>query len=87
MRRSGATLRRHGRRAGLLLRGRIEKPDQRIYEIACERLGVRPSEVVFLDDLEANVAAARRLGMRAVLFQSNAQAIADVEACLADSAG
>jgi putative hydrolase of the HAD superfamily len=65
----------------------IEKPDQRIYEIACERLGVRPSEVVFLDDLEANVAAARRLGMRAVLFQSNAQAIADVEACLADSAG
>jgi putative hydrolase of the HAD superfamily len=65
----------------------IEKPDQRIYEIACERLGVRPSEVVFLDDLEANVVAARRLGMRAVLFQSNAQAIADVEACLADSAG
>ena len=65
----------------------IEKPDRRIYEIACERLGVHPSEVVFLDDLEANVAAARRLGMRAVLFQSNAQAIADVEACLADSAG
>ena len=65
----------------------IEKPDRRIYEIACERLGVRPSEVVFLDDLEANVAAARRLGMRAVLFQGNAQAIADVEACLADSAG
>ena len=65
----------------------IEKPDQRIYEIACERLGVRPSEVVFLDDLEANVVAARRLGMRAVLFQSNGQAIADVEACLADSAG
>jgi epoxide hydrolase-like predicted phosphatase len=65
----------------------IEKPDRRIYEIACERLGVHPSEVVFLDDLEANVAAARQLGMRTVLFQSTAQAIADVEACLADSAG
>jgi len=65
----------------------IEKPDRRIYEIACERLGVHPSEVVFLDDLEANVAAARQLGMRTVLFQSTAQAIAGVEACLTDSAG
>jgi epoxide hydrolase-like predicted phosphatase len=62
----------------------IEKPDQRIYEITCERLGVHLSEVVFLDDLEANVAAAGRLGMRAVLFQSTAQAITDVEACLAE---
>jgi epoxide hydrolase-like predicted phosphatase len=65
----------------------IEKPDRRIYEIACERLGVHPSEIVFLDDLEANVAAARQLGMRTVLFQSTAQAIAGVEACLTDSAG
>jgi epoxide hydrolase-like predicted phosphatase len=62
----------------------IEKPDQRIYEITCERLGVHLSEVVFLDDLEANVAAAGRLGMRAVLFQSTAQAITDVKACLAE---
>jgi epoxide hydrolase-like predicted phosphatase len=64
----------------------IEKPDRRIYEIACQRLGVHPAEVVFLDDLEANVVAARHLGMRAVLFQSTAQAITDVEACLTDSA-
>jgi epoxide hydrolase-like predicted phosphatase len=65
----------------------IEKPDQRIYEITCERLDVRPSEVVFLDDLEVNVVAARRLGMRAVFFQSTAQAITDVEAYLTGSAG
>jgi epoxide hydrolase-like predicted phosphatase len=64
----------------------IQKPDRRIYEIACQRLGVHPAEVVFLDDLEANVVAARHLGMRAVLFQSTAQAITDVEACLTDSA-
>jgi epoxide hydrolase-like predicted phosphatase len=62
----------------------IEKPDQRIYEITSERLGVRPSEVVFLDDLKANVAAARQLGMRAVLFQNTAQAICEMEACLAE---
>ncbi len=65
----------------------IEKPDQRIYETTCQRLGVHPSEVVFLDDLEPNVAAASRLGMRAVLFQSTIQAIRDVEACLTDCPG
>jgi epoxide hydrolase-like predicted phosphatase len=65
----------------------IEKPDRRIYLLTCERLGVRPGEVVFLDDLEANVVAARELGMRAVLFRSTAQAIDDVEACLVGSAG
>jgi FMN phosphatase YigB (HAD superfamily) len=42
--------------------------------------------VVFLDDVEANVVAARQAGMVAVLFQSTARAITDVEACLADSA-
>jgi epoxide hydrolase-like predicted phosphatase len=65
---------------------RIEKPDRRIYEITCERLGVRPSEVVFLDDLEVNVDAARRVGMRAVLFRNTTQAISEVDACLMDSA-
>jgi putative hydrolase of the HAD superfamily len=61
----------------------MEKPDPRIYRLTCERLGVRPGEVVFLDDLEANVAAARAVGMRAVWFRTTAQAITGVEACLA----
>src|SRR4029453_4243024 len=64
----------------------IEKPDRRIYGITCERLGVRPNEVVFLDDLEVNVVAARQIGMWAVRFQSTAQAICEMEACLADPA-
>jgi epoxide hydrolase-like predicted phosphatase len=64
----------------------IEKPDRRIYEITCERLGVRPSEVGFLDDLEVNMVAARQVGMRAVRFQSTAQAIYEMEACLVDPA-
>ena len=56
---------------------------RRIYLLTCERLGVAPGEAVFLDDLEANVVAAREVGMRAVVFGSTDQAIADVEACLA----
>jgi epoxide hydrolase-like predicted phosphatase len=56
------------------------KPDPRVYELTCTRLGVRPGEVVFLDDAEFCVAAARAVGIDGILFQDNAQAIADIEA-------
>jgi putative hydrolase of the HAD superfamily len=62
----------------------IAKPDQRIFKLACERLGVQPAEVVFLDDVEENVAAARACGLHAILFRDTIQAIADIEACLHD---
>jgi epoxide hydrolase-like predicted phosphatase len=65
----------------------IEKPDRRIYLLTCQRLAVHPSEAVMVDDVEANVMAAHEVGMRTVLFQRTAQAITDVEACLADSTG
>ncbi len=58
------------------------KPDPLIYRIVCERLGVAAGEVLFLDDVDANVDAARALGMRAITFINTEQAIADVEAHL-----
>jgi putative hydrolase of the HAD superfamily len=61
----------------------VAKPDPRIYAITCERLGARPTEIVFLDDVERNVAAATACGIHAIQFQDNAQAIAAIEACLA----
>jgi len=60
----------------------IAKPDRRIYELTCERLGVQPAEMIFLDDVERCVAAARESGIHAILFQNTAQAIADIQACL-----
>src|SRR5260370_31968864 len=39
----------------------LRKPDPPIYELACERLGVRPDEAVFLDDLGVNLKTARAL--------------------------
>ena len=60
----------------------IAKPDPRIFARTCERLGVRPDEAVFLDDSARHVAAARALGMAAILFADTAQAIADLDACL-----
>lgn len=44
----------------------LRKPDPRIYQLACETLGARPPEVVFLDDIGRNLKAARALGMATV---------------------
>jgi putative hydrolase of the HAD superfamily len=60
----------------------IHKPDPRIYAIASERLGVPPAEIVFLDDLQPNVDAARACGFQAILYTTTSQAIADIEALL-----
>ena len=55
------------------------KPQPRIYEILCERLGLAPVEIVFLDDSSKIVEAARAFGMHAVLFENNAQAISAIQ--------
>jgi len=45
----------------------VRKPDSRIFEIALGHLGeLAPHEVVFLDDYQANVDAARSLGLQAL---------------------
>lgn len=46
----------------------VAKPDPRAYEICAERLGVKPGDVLFFDDTERNVRAAREAGMRAEVF-------------------
>ncbi len=56
------------------------KPDPQIYHIACERLGVTPRRAVLLDDLIANVEGARAIGMNAIVFRNNAQAISELQA-------
>lgn len=61
----------------------VAKPDPEAYLEVCRRLDVAPQEAVFLDDRDVAVAAAADVGMAAVLFQGNAQAIADVEKLLA----
>lgn len=60
----------------------VRKPDPRIFALASERLGIVPAEIVYLDDVLANVDAARACGFQAVHFTSTPQAIADIEALL-----
>ncbi|HVV89503.1 MAG TPA: HAD family phosphatase [Solirubrobacterales bacterium] len=59
------------------------KPERQIYEITLERLGLPASACLFIDDLEVNCEAARKLGFTAVHYRDADQAIADVRAALA----
>jgi FMN phosphatase YigB (HAD superfamily) len=53
-----------GRLAGYVASGveRVMKPDPAIYRLCCERFGLAPSEMLFVDDSARNIAAARDLG-------------------------
>lgn len=61
----------------------IRKPDPRIFELACETLGIEPQEAVFLDDIGINLKAARALGMTTIKVEEVETALADLQAVLA----
>ena len=49
------------------------KPDRRIYWKALRAIKLRPEETVFIDDVPRFLEGARKVGMKGVLFRSNAQ--------------
>ena len=57
---------------------RLVKPDAAIYRYALEKLGVRPEEALFIDDKQANVDAATRMGMKGVVFSTVERLRADL---------
>jgi putative hydrolase of the HAD superfamily len=63
----------------------MRKPDPAIYELTLERLGegVSAGDCLFIDDLEINITAAEKLGMSAVRFVDNEQAIPEIREALA----
>jgi epoxide hydrolase-like predicted phosphatase len=60
----------------------LRKPDPRIFMLACDRLGIRPDEAVFLDDIGANLKSARQLGMTTIKVVDPGQALAELETVL-----
>jgi putative hydrolase of the HAD superfamily len=60
----------------------VRKPDARIYELACEQLGVEPSEVVFLDDLGVNLKPAAAMGMTTIKVVDPAVALRELSAAV-----
>lgn len=60
----------------------VTKPNPKIFEIAAERLGVEPEEVVFTDDIDRYCVAAEAIGMKAIVYQDFNQFKAELEKLL-----
>ncbi|KAM5311689.1 acyl-CoA dehydrogenase family member 10 isoform 1-T3 [Glossophaga mutica] len=58
------------------------KPDPRIYKLCLERLGLQPSESIFLDDLGQNLRAAASLGMHTIKVNDPEAAVKELETLL-----
>jgi len=58
----------------------VRKPDPRIYQHACDLLGVRPEQCIYLDDLGINLKPARALGMRTIKVGDPDVAIDELQA-------
>ena len=49
----------------------VAKPDPKIFEIALEKAGVRPSEAVFVDDFYVNIEGCEKVGMKGIHFKDS----------------
>ncbi len=63
---------------GIVISGEIQlvKPERAIFEHLLDRYGLAAADTAFIDDHPANIAAAKALGLRAILFQDAQQCAA-----------
>jgi len=48
---------------------KLSKPDPKIFLLACERLGVKPEDCVFIGRKESYVEVAQSLGMKGFVYE------------------
>ena len=58
----------------------LAKPEPAIYQHAAEGLAVPANEILFIDDREENIAAARAVGMQAILYSTHDHFLVDMTA-------
>ena len=58
------------------------KPEKEIYEKLFEKYSLKPEECLFIDDIPANVAEAKRLGMKAIRYMDPEQLAANIDQAL-----
>ena len=63
------------------------KPAPDIYHMLFEKYGLVPEECLFIDDQPANVSTARKLGMKAIRYESYGQLEADLDKALTKDKG
>ena len=61
------------------------KPEPQIYRILLDRYSLKPEQTVFIDDKEANVETARRLGMHGIVFTGAEDARRKLDSIIADA--
>ncbi|MEO6858812.1 MAG: HAD family phosphatase [Solirubrobacteraceae bacterium] len=70
---------------GIVLSGEegMRKPAPKIYALGAERIGLEPTQCVFVDDLPFNLDPARELGMATVHHRRPEDTVAELERLLA----
>lgn len=57
---------------------KLRKPNSKIYRMALRMTGVKPSEVVFIDNRDWNLVPAKKLGIKTILFKNNRQCVREL---------
>jgi putative hydrolase of the HAD superfamily len=65
----------------------LRKPDPRIFALTCERLRLKPAEIIFVDDHPEVFTSAVEMGMHCIEFKENVQTIAAIERCIQENMG
>lgn len=55
------------------------KPDEKFYQMAVDQLGVKPEEIVFIDDQQICLEPAKAMGMHAILAKTPEQIVHDTK--------
>ncbi len=63
---------------------KLIKPSPEIYQLLCSKYNLKAEECVFIDDLPKNVEAARKEGMKGLIFESLDQAKRELEEIISD---
>lgn len=62
-----------------------QKPDESIYKHLLRRFGISATRVVFVDDMEENIVAAEKLGIRGIQFNCNKQSVRELRVALREA--
>ena len=58
------------------------KPEAKIYQTALEQVGVKPKEMVFVDDFAVNIVGCEKIGIQGILFKDPDTTIRQLKALL-----
>src|SRR3989344_500849 len=57
----------------------IEKPDKKAFLMVLKEEELNPEQTIFVDDKQKNLDAAKKLGMKTVIFKNNSQFFKDLK--------